>query len=260
MAEADVHTLTGAYVCDALGEDERAAFEAHMARCPECEAEVRELREVAAIMAAAVAERPPASLKTAVDARIAVTRQIPPLTDPAHDAHPPGTEFRTGQSGQFGPSGRTGRRRLRAAWSVAAALALLAAGLGWRAVDQQHQLDALNAKATQISQLLTAPDVATTRVAVTGGGSALIVDSRSRNEVALSFTGLSGAPAGKTYQLWLMAPDGAARSVGLLRTTQAQPILVQGLAGQSQVGMTIEPAGGSASPTSTPVMVAALAS
>ncbi|MBR7835608.1 anti-sigma factor [Actinospica durhamensis] len=219
-----------------------------MARCPECEAEVRELREVAAILAAAVAERPPASLKAAVDARIAVTRQTPPLTDPAHGESSPGTRQ------------RTGRRRLRAGWSVAAALALLAAGLGWRAVDQQDRLDALNAQATQISQLLTAPDVATTRVAVTGGGSALLVDSRSRNEAALSFTGLSGAPAGKTYQLWLMAPDGAARSVGLLQATQAQPILVQGLAGQSQVGMTIEPAGGSTSPTSVPVMVAALAS
>ncbi len=257
MAEADVHTLTGAYVCDALGEAERAAFEAHMAQCPECEAEVGELREVGAIMAAAVAERPPASLKAAVDARIAVTRQTPPRTDPPGAPEAPG-----GGSGADGtrPGPGRGRRNLRAAWSIAAVLALLVAGLGWHAIDQQNRIDSLTAHSTQISQLLSAPDVATTRVAVTGGGSALIVDSRSLNEAAVSFTGLSGAPAGKTYQLWLMAADGSARSAGLLPAAQTQPVLVHGLAGEAQVGMTVEPAGGSAEPTTAPIMVAALGS
>lgn len=56
VAGPEVHNLTGAYVCDALGEAERAAFEAHMAQCSECADEVRELREVAAIMAVAVAQ------------------------------------------------------------------------------------------------------------------------------------------------------------------------------------------------------------
>lgn len=239
---AEVHTLTGAYVCDALGEAEREAFEAHMAECADCAAEVAELREVAAVLAVAVAERPTASLKQAVDARIRVTRQVPPIVvEPAEI-----------------PAQRPAARRFRAGWAVAAALALVAAGLGWRAVDQQHRIDALNTQTTRISQLLAAPDAYATRVAVAGGGSALLVDSRSRNEAALSFTGLSRPPAGKTYQLWLMAPDGAARSVGLMQAEPAAPVLVAGLSGESQVGMTIEPAGGSRAPTSTPVMVAAL--
>jgi anti-sigma-K factor RskA len=241
MADAEVHTLTGAYVCDALGADERAAFEAHMEQCPECAAEVRELREVAAVMAAAVAQRPPASLKIAVDAQIGVTRQTPPVT-----------------GGAGGGSADRGRRRMRAAWSVAAALALAAAGLGWRAIDQQHQISSLNAQNTQISRLLAAPDADTTRAPVTGGGSALVIDSRSLNEAAVSFSGLAGAPTGKTYQLWLMTPDGSARSVGLMQASPAQPLLVQGLTGEVKVGMTIEPAGGSARPTTVPVMVAAL--
>lgn len=243
MADADVHTLTGAYVCDALGADERAAFEAHMDQCPECAAEVRELREVAAIMAVAVAERPPASLKAAVDAEIGVTRQAPPVT---------------AGSGAAGSGSGGGRRRLRAAWSVAAALALVVGGLGWRAVDQDHQISALNAQSAQISRLLAAPDADTTRATVAGGGSALVIDSRSLNEAAVSFTGLAGAPSGKTYQLWLMTSDGSARSVGLMQASPSRPLLVQGLAGEIEVGMTIEPAGGSARPTSVPVMVAAL--
>lgn len=247
MAEADVHTLTGAYVCDALGEGERAAFEQHMAQCPECAAEVRELREVGAVMAQAVAKRPPASLKDAVDARIRVTRQDPPLADP-QAAQP--------QAAVPAQRGRTQRRR--AAWAIAAVLALVVAGLGWRVVDQQNQISALNAKSTQISQLLAAPDASASRVPVTGGGTALVVESRSRNEVAVSFTGVAAAPAGKTYQLWLMTATGAARSVGLMESTPDHPLLVEGLAGETAVGMTIEPSGGSVKPTTVPVMVAAL--
>lgn len=260
MAEAEVHTLTGAYVCDALGPAERAAFEAHMSECPECAGEVRELREVGAIMAAAVAKRPPDSLKAALDARIAMTRQAPPVTGgtsgaasgAGSDAAPESASAASGAS-RRGP-------RTRAAWAIAAALALLAAGLGWRTIDQQHRIDAQNAQSAQISQLLAAPDAATTRVPVSGGGSALILDSRVRNEAAVTFTGLPQVPAGKTYQLWLMAPDGKARSVGLMRTAPAEPVLVEGLTGEADVGMTIEPSGGSAQPTTVPLMVAALGS
>jgi anti-sigma-K factor RskA len=242
IAEAEMHALSGAYVCDALGEDERAAFEAHMDQCPQCVAEVRALCEVTAIMAVSVSQRPPASLEAALDARIGATGQVPSATDTAAG----------------GPTARGPLRRVRAGWAVAAALALLAVGLAWRTVDQQHQISALNAQATQISQLLAAPDAYTARVPVTGGGSALVVHSRSRDEVAVTFAGLSQAPAGKTYQLWLLAPDGSARSVGLMPAAPARPLLVEGLVGESKVGMTIEPAGGSAKPTTTPVMVAAL--
>jgi anti-sigma-K factor RskA len=247
MTEADVHTLTGAYVCDALGVGERAAFEQHMAQCPECAAEVRELREVGAVMADAVATRPPASLKEAVDARIRVTRQDPPLTDP--QAQEPQAAV---------PAQRGSAQRRRAAWAIAAVLALVVAGLGWRVVDQQNQINALNAQSTQISQLLAAPDASAARVPVSGGGTALVVDSRSRNEVAVSFTGVASAPSGKTYQLWLMTATGAARSVGLMESTPNHPLLVEGLAGETAVGMTIEPSGGSGKPTTVPVMVAAL--
>jgi anti-sigma-K factor RskA len=239
--EAEVHTLTGAYVCDALADAERAAFEAHMDRCTECAAEVRELREVAVIMAAAVAARPPASLKAALDARTRVTRQHPPIieTQPPTDA------------------GRS-RPRFRAAWAITAALALLVAGLGWHSHDQQHQINAQGTASTQISQVLAAPDAVSTRVEVDGGGTATVIDSRTLNEAVVTFTDLPTAPQHSNYQLWLMTLTGAARSVGLMATTPDTPILVKGLTGESQVGMTIEPVGGSPQPTSAPVMTAAL--
>ena len=244
--DAEVHTLTGAYVCDALDAAEREAFEQHVADCPECAAEVAELREVAAIMAVATAERPPASLKEAVAARIRITRQVPPIV--AYPAEQP-RQAETRRRGGFG---------WRAGWAAAAAFALIAAGLGWRAIDQQDQINALNRTSAQISQLLSAPDAHSARAPVTGGGSALLVDSRSRDEAAIAFTGLAQAPAGKTYQLWLMSPDGSARSVGVMQTSTNRPLILEGLSGESDVGMTVEPNGGSPKPTTTPIMVAAL--
>jgi anti-sigma-K factor RskA len=46
-SESDApHDAVGAYLLDALPEDERLAFEAHLAECPTCQAEVRELAPV----------------------------------------------------------------------------------------------------------------------------------------------------------------------------------------------------------------------
>ena len=55
IEEPDVHTLTGPYVLDALPEDERAQFEAHLAGCDFCSTEVAELREAAVKLATQVA-------------------------------------------------------------------------------------------------------------------------------------------------------------------------------------------------------------
>ena len=44
---ADIHGLVGAYAVDAIDEQERSAFELHLAECPECQAEVASLQEAA---------------------------------------------------------------------------------------------------------------------------------------------------------------------------------------------------------------------
>ena len=46
-----LHALSGAYVVDALDDAERAAFERHLAQCPDCQQEVASLREATALMA-----------------------------------------------------------------------------------------------------------------------------------------------------------------------------------------------------------------
>ena len=47
----DVHALSGAYAVDALDDLERARFEEHLRRCPDCRSEVQTLQETAATRA-----------------------------------------------------------------------------------------------------------------------------------------------------------------------------------------------------------------
>ncbi len=75
-----VHTLSGAYVVDALDDDERAAFEEHLPGCHDCQDEVASLREAAALMADDAAITPPPSLRASVLSGISNIRPLPPET------------------------------------------------------------------------------------------------------------------------------------------------------------------------------------
>lgn len=287
-AMPDVHTLTGAYVCDALAPVEREAFEEHLAQCSACSQEVAELREVTAVLGKAVALEPPARLKSAVDARVAVTRQLPPeVSGEFHDSRS-GSTVESGASGgplpepersnaeqsdvgrsdmeqsdaRVTPIGDAPSRRRRrglawSGWAAAAVLAGVAIGLGVHSASQQRQLNALSQQAGVVQQLLSAPDARSGRAAVRTGGTAMVLDSRSRDEAVISFTGLSAPPAGKTYQLWMIGPTGA-RSGGLLTvpaTGNPNPVVAHDLGDAQTIGLTVEPAHGSAQPTTAPVLL-----
>ena len=72
------HVLTGSYVVDALGSQEREGFARHLHHCVSCDAEVRGLRETAARLAMARSLRPPPGLQDRVLAATYRTRQLPP--------------------------------------------------------------------------------------------------------------------------------------------------------------------------------------
>lgn len=86
--DEDLHTLTGAYVLDALTGEELEAFAAHLGHCPACTQEVAEFRATAARLAAAAALPAPAPMRQAVAHRIETVRQLPPRTQPL-PASPP---------------------------------------------------------------------------------------------------------------------------------------------------------------------------
>jgi len=222
----DLHVLTGSYVLDAISETEREEFERHLQFCPTCEAEVRGLRETAARLALACAVTPPTRMERQVLAATYRTRQLPPLPAPGRVLHFP-------------------RRlaMLAAAASVAAAVAL-----GITQLTAQHQLD--QAQATAIARVVTAPDahVDTARAA---GGNVTVVTSAALHEAVVSTSGMASLPSGRVYQVWVMSPSGA-RSAGLMHGSS---LLASAVRPGDRIGITVEPADGTASPTTTPVAV-----
>ena len=85
-----------------------------------------------------------------------------------------------------------------------------------------------------------------------------VVVSGQQRAAVVTTAGMTSLPAGQVYQLWVMGPAGA-RSAGLLtqpgRTNQ---VLASGVRPGDRIGITVEPAGGTARPTTTPVVAVPL--
>jgi anti-sigma-K factor RskA len=238
----DLHTLAGAYALDALPEDDRARFEEHLAGCEVCPQEIRGLREASAQLGVAVAAPAPARLRTQTLARIAEVRQLPPAVPEVADL--------------ASARARRARRRPLLAYGLAAACLIVALFSSFLAVRWQQDLSHERATAQAVAAVLSAPDARTVTAPVQNG-SATVVVSQSRGSVVFASSGLRRLPKSRTYELWLMSPAGA-RPAGLLRPNasgRTDPLVNGDLGNARQVGLTVEPAGGSPQPTSTPFLV-----
>lgn len=238
----ELHLLTGSYALDALTDDERAEFEKHLDRCPSCAEEVRGLRETAARLAMATAVTPPPGMRQEVLAAAALTRQLPP----------------TGRSPL--PRARGSRRRLSRAGLTAGVLAL-AAAVVFLLVTQlstNHQLQQARQDNSAIAAVLTAPDARIESLPATAGGTVTAVMSLRQEEAVVTTSDLPALPGTRVYQLWVMTSAGAAKSAGLLAVASSgstTPVLADGVLPGDRLGITVEPAGGTSQPTTTPVVV-----
>jgi anti-sigma-K factor RskA len=241
------------YALGALGDPERAEFEAHASGCAECAAELPALSAVAAVL---------------------------PLTVPQFDP-PPALRDRV--------LSETGRRQARstarsafsvAPWLAAAASLVFAVGLGIYSLSLRAQVNGLEGQLREaiirigVSEqqttaaqrlvaslqapidVLTAPDLK--RFDLRGEpaapqASARAFWSRSRG---LVFAGsqLPPLPPGRIYQLWVLTAQPAPLSAGLLApdpggsittTFNTPPTIPEPVA----VAVTLEPAGGVPAPT-----------
>ncbi len=261
----DIHTLSGAYALDALDRDEAVAFERHLESCASCRDEVRSLRETLPALVDDSAEPAPDRLRANVLAGITSVRPLPPVGSPT-DAHAPGGAASGPDGASPGDAGavddelsraRQQRRRPVTRWLTvaAAALALVAGGATLRAVDLDRQLDAVSSSAAQVTSVLTSPDARTVSGPVSTGGRAAVVVSDSLGQAVLVTDDLQPAPAGRTYQVWFLGTDGSATSAGFVSDSSVGAVLLTGDAGTAGgVGITVEPAGGSPQPTTTPVL------
>ncbi|HEX4702684.1 MAG TPA: anti-sigma factor [Pseudonocardiaceae bacterium] len=244
----ELHTLTGAYSLDAIDNSERGDFERHLAACPECAQEVAELRRTASRLGAAISEDPPGRLKQRVLEEIKRVRQDSP------------GGLRVVGSGGWARVGA--RRWVVGVTSVAAAVALALAGtFGVIALRAQHQLAGAQGALAQasgryasVAQLLSEPDVRAVSSNGTNGGSATAIASRTLDKAILLTFHLPATPSNETYQAWAIGPGGA-HSLGLLSGGSAVPVVLNGLAGTTKFGVTVEPAGGSKQRTTTPVIL-----
>ncbi len=247
MDTADLHLLTGAYALDALDPAERLKFEEHLAGCATCTQEVRELRATAARLGAASSETPPAALRDTVLAQVRATPQQLPLTI-------------DGAAADAGVGVVVEMRRRRSAVLLPVAAAVLAVALvavGSLAASLQRSNADLRAQAARVTSVLTAPDATTSSGAIGTGGRGTVVVSHEVASAVFVANGLAQPGTGRTYQLWFIDPAGSARSGGTF-IPSADGSVVQPLdgspAGSTTIGLTVEPQGGSAAPTTKPVL------
>jgi anti-sigma-K factor RskA len=139
---------------------------------------------------------------------------------------------------------------------VATASIVVAVLFGFAQAHTQDELNQVRAENQAISLLLSAPKAKLLTYPVTHGGVATVVLAADRHELAVVTTGLPALPAGKVYQLWLIGKP-AITSAGLLppaKDGRTPPVLATGVAKGDALGLTVEPAGGSAQPTTKPIL------
>ncbi len=238
--------LAAPYALGALAPEERAGFEAHLAECATCRAEVQAFREVSGLLAhAAPAAAALPGLRERVLRAARDVRAVPSIA---------------------------GRRAPVLPWLAAAASVVLAllAGNAYRQERAARReaaralADARDSVAGRDSLIATllSPDAGTAGLAATGQPpSARLFWIPSRHRVVMAVYRLPPAPAGRTYQLWAIvkgkpvslgtfntAPDGS------LRVVMSTP---PDLAFQV-TAVTEEPAGGSLQPTQQPFLIGKL--
>jgi len=233
---SDLHELAAPYALDALDADERADFERHLAECERCSAQLADLQEAVAALAFAVEGPEP----------------------------PPALRGRILESAREESSAKVvafPRRRWAtpAVATIAAVAACAAIGLGIWASSLSNSLDrerSANAMYAEAIKLLGTD--AQVKALADGEGRLLVAPGGGR--AALVVCGLSSAPAGKTYQAWVIEGK-TPRPAGLFRgggVCSLPVVLERDVPTGAIVAVTLEREGGVQAPT-TPILVRSVA-
>lgn len=264
LASGRAVDLAELYALDAVTAEERQAIEDYVSTAPEAERlafqeRVRQARETLARTFRVEAE-PPADLYGRIVARLPEPGTALPVGQP--DAGTPVTlpgAVAGAQAGDELAAARLRReerrrpsstRRWLAGVAAAAAIALGGVGVGAYIADQNDPLN----------QVVRAGDLREASVEVSAGGTATLLISSSEDAAVVKMNGVPAPPEGKVYQMWLIPKDGSAPvSQGLMdEKALSRPAVVQGISSATALGITVEPAGGSQSPTSPTVAAAQL--
>ncbi|MBJ7338725.1 anti-sigma factor [Mycolicibacterium sp.] len=181
--------------------------------------EVRVVRETMAMISASTALEPPSRLRQQVLAAIDGGRVI--------EMRPQSTRWRT----------------ITFAAAAAVAIGLGAVGVGIAVRPEPKQ--------TAAEQIFAAPDVRTVSGPIPTGGTATVVFSRERNAGVLVMNNVAPPKPGTVYQMWLVGKNGP-ESAGTMDAAAVAPsttAVLPDLDGSRTLAFTVEPSGGSSSPT-----------
>lgn len=253
MSHAEWTGSAAAYALGSLDQDQRTGFEAHLASCETCRAEVAELREAAAMLAyaAPASDIPRSELRERVLQEARAVRPVAAarLPRPARAVAP---------------------------WLAAAACLTLAAlgAIGLRSERRQRErlasmLDSVQTDLALRDSTIAAflgPEVHVVSLSPTGEKPAMRVFwNHTRNVFIVTAFSIPRAPDGRTYQLWAIRKDKAPLSMGTFNTdTNGRATTILVVAEEiteggfiDLCGLTMEPAGGSSQPTERPRLVGA---
>jgi anti-sigma-K factor RskA len=221
MNDGSLHELSAAYALDALADDDLRSFEAHLASCERCRDDVASLRAAAAELAYDAPPRPAPEL---------LERRI---LNAARAERP----------------ARRERRWAIPAAAVAVAAAAAAIALAVWATHLSDSLDrerSAHKRDARVIAILAQPGA---RQVATKGGSGMLVVAPTREGVLVA-NNLPPAGQGKTYEAWVIEGK-VARPAGLFRGGAGSKVvkLTKPVAHGATVGVTLERAGGSKTPT-----------
>lgn len=242
--DTDIHLLVAAYALDAVDDVERARFERHLPACESCRNELAEMAATVARIGAADESAPPAGMRDAVMASVAKTPQALPrthMTDFAEAKRP--------------------NRAVRWLSVAAVALAIGSVGAVGYGYQQHQQVESITAQSALVTSVLMAPD-AQLRQMPMGSATSTIVMSPSEGAAVMVASNVPALPSDQVYELWTVTADGDARPAGTWTpgTSGAAAVPIEGdLATTAAVAVTVEPAGGSAKPTSKPIASVSMA-
>ncbi|HYI21447.1 MAG TPA: anti-sigma factor [Candidatus Limnocylindrales bacterium] len=270
---ADVSELAGLYVLDALEPAEAERIAAHLAACPEPHPEMAELGAVVPALALSVDEvDAPADLKrrvlesydryamaTAPTAGVASAAVAAPRPAPAPDASAPVAPWRIEDQQ---PARRGSALPQWLGWVAAGAAVLVLAVVSvWAlGIQQRANLETQRAE-TMAAALETLAQPGSSFAVLEGLGPAAgvggFVAFSPQGEGYMVMTNVPEAPAGMTYQAWYVV-DGQPASAGTMSADAEGFVIAEGLPaveGTDVMAITLEPVGGSAEPTSDPIVV-----
>ncbi len=262
MNDNDLHQLATPFALDAIGDEERRRFEAHLDGCHGCRQTVAAVRETLGDLAEETAVAPPVSMRDSVMQRIARTPQdAAPREDASSGSPTPVPPPRQGETHEAVPAPREavappdapvaddttggdviplgGRRR----W---AALVTAAAGIAAVFIAAVLVLGGDTAE-----DVIAAPDARVIEVEAPAGTTASLTFSPDRMQAVFTADDLADPGDDSTYQLWVIAGD-VPRPAGTFVPDDdgsVQVLLDEEVETGQIIGLTIEPEGGSPAPT-----------